>query len=84
MFKLREAAVGKGVCITLPTDPEELYKLTDMISIRTPESGTGIRGEIFSGCFAVCKNAPYQFSRGYKEYPYPVRRGFRTEDAKAR
>lgn len=29
----------------LPTDPEEVYKLTDMISIRTTEFGTDAWGK---------------------------------------
>lgn len=42
----------------LPTDPEELYKLTDVISIRATGFGTDRQGEMFSACFAVCKNTP--------------------------
>lgn len=33
------------MCNVLPTDPEEVYKLTDMISIRTTEFGTDARGK---------------------------------------
>lgn len=60
----------------LPTDPEELCKLTDMISITTTEFGTDVPGEIFSGCFAVCRSGPYLFSGRYEEYLFLVRRGF--------